>query len=108
VPAEFASPSLCRKVWGKNRCDEFLPSTGVRPLAAPQAAIDFPLGLVRIGCVLRSPLATEAGRRRWQADAIEDGSILNCPEVDKGSHFAGWKQPDRFTDKIRAAFRSLP
>jgi pimeloyl-ACP methyl ester carboxylesterase len=34
-----------------------------------------------------------------------DRLVLN--EVDKGGHFAAWEQPQRFSEEIRAAFRSL-
>jgi pimeloyl-ACP methyl ester carboxylesterase len=33
--------------------------------------------------------------------------IIYFNEVDKGGHFAAWKQPERFSTELRAAFRSL-
>jgi hypothetical protein len=33
--------------------------------------------------------------------------LIHWHEVDLGGHFAAWKQPELFTDQVRAAFRSL-
>jgi len=33
--------------------------------------------------------------------------LIYVHEVDKGGHFAAWKEPERFATEMRAAFRSL-
>ena len=35
-------------------------------------------------------------------------NLVDFNEVDEGSHFAAWWQPDLFASKVRAGFRSLP
>jgi hypothetical protein len=34
-------------------------------------------------------------------------NLIYFNEVDKGGHFAAWEEPELFSSKLRAAFRSL-
>jgi pimeloyl-ACP methyl ester carboxylesterase len=34
-------------------------------------------------------------------------NLIYFHEVDKGSHFAAWEQPELFAAELRAAFKSL-
>jgi pimeloyl-ACP methyl ester carboxylesterase len=43
--------------------------------------------------------------RSWAQQAYPNLIYFN--EVDAGNHFAAWQEPARFTDEVRAAFRSL-
>jgi pimeloyl-ACP methyl ester carboxylesterase len=43
--------------------------------------------------------------RSWAAQAYPNLIYFN--EVDGGSHFAAWEQPELFSEELRAAFRSL-
>ncbi len=43
--------------------------------------------------------------RSWGERAF--GNLIYFNEVDEGSHFAAWEQPELFSEEIRAAFRSL-
>jgi pimeloyl-ACP methyl ester carboxylesterase len=43
--------------------------------------------------------------RSWTERAYPNLVYFN--EVDRGGHFAAWEQPQLFTEKLRAAFRSL-
>jgi pimeloyl-ACP methyl ester carboxylesterase len=46
-----------------------------------------------------------AAPRSWAQRAYPNLIYFN--KVDKGGHFAAWEQPQRFSEEIRAAFRSL-
>jgi len=43
--------------------------------------------------------------RSWAEQAYPNLVYFN--EVDRGGHFAAWEQPQRFSEELRAAFRSL-
>jgi pimeloyl-ACP methyl ester carboxylesterase len=43
--------------------------------------------------------------RSWAERAYPN--LIYYHQVDEGGHFAAWEQPGRFTDELRAAFRSL-
>jgi hypothetical protein len=43
--------------------------------------------------------------RSWGEQSF--GNLIQWNEVDKGGHFAAWKQPRSFAEEVRAAFRSL-
>jgi len=43
--------------------------------------------------------------RSWAEDAYPNLMYFN--EVDRGGHFAAWQEPQRFTEEVRAGFRSL-
>ena len=34
-------------------------------------------------------------------------NLIHFHEVDKGGHFAAWKQPELFSEELWVAFRSL-
>jgi pimeloyl-ACP methyl ester carboxylesterase len=43
--------------------------------------------------------------RSWTERAYPNLIYFN--EVEKGSHFAAWEEPQLFSEEVRAAFRSL-
>ena len=43
--------------------------------------------------------------RSWAEPAYPNLIYLN--EVDEGSHFAAWQEPEIFTNELRAAFKSF-
>ena len=43
--------------------------------------------------------------RSWAERAYPNLIYFN--EVDRGNHFAAWREPTLFTTEVRAAFRSL-
>jgi hypothetical protein len=52
--------------------------------------------------------------RRGAEPAVQPGMMnrnhalaIYCNVVDKGGHFAAWKQPELFARELRAAFTSL-
>ena len=34
-------------------------------------------------------------------------TLMNYNKPDRGGHFAAWEEPQLFSEKLRAAFRSL-
>jgi hypothetical protein len=85
--------------------------TAIRPFRAefPDVAFEdrVPAGRGRLG---RKPLPRH--RRKHQMERVLGGAavrpkLVYFNEVDRGSHFAAWEEPDLFTTEVRAAFRSL-
>ena len=48
-----------------------------------------------------------ATRAAQQAGSAAPPVRHDFNEVDKGGHFAAWEQPQRFSQEMRAAFRTL-
>jgi pimeloyl-ACP methyl ester carboxylesterase len=46
-----------------------------------------------------------AAPRSWAEQSYPTLTYFN--KVDRGGHFAAWEEPELFSDKVRAAFRSL-
>jgi pimeloyl-ACP methyl ester carboxylesterase len=71
-------------------------------LGGPLNAVDIPTVHVAVtvfpGEIYRAP-------RSWAEQNFHN--LIYWNEVDKGSHFAAWEQPDILADEVRAAFRSL-
>jgi pimeloyl-ACP methyl ester carboxylesterase len=44
--------------------------------------------------------------RSW-ADRAYPTNLIHDHRLDGGGHFAAWEQPQRFSQELRAAFRSL-
>ncbi len=70
-------------------------------LAAGQAppAVSIPVGFTTFpGELFRAP-------RSWVEQAYP--TLVYFNEVDRGGHFAGWEEPQLFSQELRAAFRTI-
>ena len=41
------------------------------------------------------------------AERAYPNNLIHYNRLDRGGHFAAWEQPQRFSEELRAAFRSL-
>lgn len=76
------------RLYWENTLDFF----GVKGVSIPAAVSVFPRELYE-------------APRSWAEKAYPN--LIYITEVDNGNHFAAWQEPDLFTTKVRAAFKSL-
>ena len=67
-------------------------SFGVKGVSVPAAVSVFPDELY-------------PAPKSWSEKA--DPKLIHYNKVDKGGHFAAWKQPAHFSEEVRAGFKSL-
>jgi hypothetical protein len=60
----------------------------------------------RVGLAADTRRHCPTGAPRSRAERANP-NVICFNELDRGNHFAAWKEPDVFTTEIRAAFRSL-
>lgn len=84
--------SSSRFYWENNNNNFSADAQNTREIKVPVAISVFPHEIYR---------APES----WSKQAYP--SLYYYHEVDKGGHFAAWEQPQRFTEELRAAFRSV-
>jgi pimeloyl-ACP methyl ester carboxylesterase len=86
--------SSARAYWENGRATAAAVASGKKPpkLELPVAFTVFP------GEIYQAP-------RRWAEKVYPNLIYFN--EADKGGHFAGWEEPQLFSEEMRAAFQSL-
>jgi pimeloyl-ACP methyl ester carboxylesterase len=85
--------SAARSYWEAYGPDA--PAAGRQPLPPPPISVGF---TTFPGEIWRTP-------RSWPEKAYPNLTYFN--EVDRGGHFAGWEEPELFSEELRAAFASV-
>jgi len=86
--------SAARSYWENGRAQALAAAAGQAP---PQVSL--PVGFTSF------PGEIFAAPRSWVEQAYP--TLTYFHEVDRGGHFAGWEEPELFSQEVRAAFRSL-
>ena len=84
--------SAARSYWEEGQENARAAGQAPAPVSIPVGFTTFP------GEIWRTP-------RSWVEKAYPNVIYFN--EVDKGGHFAAWKEPGLFSEELRAAFRPL-
>jgi pimeloyl-ACP methyl ester carboxylesterase len=84
--------SAARSYWESGRAGALAAGQAPPEVPLPVGFTTFP------GEIWRTP-------RSWVEKSYPNVVYFN--EVDKGGHFAAWEEPQRFSEELRAAFRSL-
>ncbi len=84
--------SAARSYWEGGQAAARAVGQAPPPVSVPVGYTTFP------GEIFRAP-------RSWVEQGYPSLSYFN--EVDKGGHFAAWKEPELFATEVRAAFRPL-